>query len=178
LAVWPARLEPEKGILPFLKILDPNWLSDWLILIIGQGRLLSDLNTFIRERDLSEHVRVSEYLPYNLMPAIYSASDLFLLPSISDQNPLTVVEALHSGLPILLSSQCGNFAEALREDWNGWGFDPNNQDEMRGAAEAAFVASPDSAKKMGLRSAEIAKQFWDSDLVVKRFCSEVLDRHS
>ena len=54
------------------------------------------------------------------MPKYYAASDLFLLPSIHDPNPLSVVEALHSGLAVAISDRCGNVEEGVMDGDNGF----------------------------------------------------------
>ena len=49
---------------------------------------------------------------------------IFLLASLRDPCPLSVVEALWMSKPLLISNHCGNISEALVESKNGFSFDP------------------------------------------------------
>ena len=103
LAIWPARLIPTKGTCEFLSRLTPADICGWQVVILGQGPLKNDIEKLIVVRGLKNHIRLVPYVPYALMPSIYGAADLFLLPSLADPNPLSVVEAMHAGLPLLIS---------------------------------------------------------------------------
>ena len=41
------------------------------------------------------------------MAAAFAAADLFLLPSLFEGTPLTLIQAMMSGLPIVTTSTCG-----------------------------------------------------------------------
>lgn len=49
------------------------------------------------------------------MIELYSISDVFVLPSISDANPLTCIEALWTELPLFISENCGNYPEVIEQ---------------------------------------------------------------
>ena len=145
LAICPARLIPEKGIVPFLKALTPEILKGWDLVFIGDGPLRLSIENEICVKNLQDHVRIASTLAYDEMPSVLALADLFVLPSLRDQNPLAVVEALWSGLPILLSSRVGNYPEAINVRENGWGFDPNDPREIEHAARSTtqcFEKSP------------------------------------
>ena len=170
LALLPARLEPVKGIPQFLALLDPEILAGWVVLIVGEGSQQAEIERLIASRQLGDHVRLRPYVPYDDMPALYRAADLFVLPSAYDPNPLSVIEAMHSGLPLLLSMQCGNFPEALQEGLNGWGFDPFKPAGVMEATRAAFSADISELRAMGLASTNRAQQYWTSTAAVSAFC--------
>jgi len=173
IAIWPARLEPVKGILPFLEMVDPEWLEGWVILLVGEGSLKPQIDELIVRRALKQHVKILNYMAYDRMPAIYQTSDLFMLPSMRDPNPLSVVEAMHTGLPVLLSARCGNYPEALKQNHNGWGFNPENQQEMRVAARSAFTATQDTLRRFGKNSIEVANAFWNTKKAIIEFCDSL-----
>ena len=72
------------------------------LLFIGDGELKESLKKKVSDLGISNNViflgfkkRVADY---------YRASDIFLLPSISEGNPLTVIEAQACGLPCVVSN--------------------------------------------------------------------------
>lgn len=174
LALWPARLIPDKGVLELVGELDAGDLEGWTIVVLGDGPLRDPVRARLAERGLGERIRLAEPVAYDRMPAIYQASDLFMLPSFRDSNPLAVVEAMHAGLPLLLSERVGNLPEALRAGENGWALDPANPASVRAAVRAAFSAAPERLKAMGARSRQIAAEQWGSRTAVRRFLHDVM----
>lgn len=173
-ALWPARLISAKGIEPFISELTPDMLGDWQIGIFGNGPLETKIRSLIEQRMLSKNIRICDLVKYEEMPLLYAAADLFLLPSWHDPNPLSVVEAMFSGLPVLLSCRVGNYPEALHEGINGWGLDPSDPGSVRRAVDKAFGASTEQLREMGLESIKMAKMFWDTKIAVNRFLDSVL----
>lgn len=169
LAISPARLEPCKGLIEFVEALPGLLLDGWRWVIVGEGTLKSRLDEAVEKHGLSDRVTILNYVPYEDMPLLYAAADLFVLPSVNDLNPLSVVEAMHSGLPLLLSKQVGNYPEALREDETGWGFSPFDISEMRQAAQQAFTASTEKLRVYGCAAKARAMQVWGSETAIVRF---------
>jgi glycosyltransferase involved in cell wall biosynthesis len=64
--------------------------------------------------------RVKVYEPKNDADGarIMSESDVFLLPSVFEGTPLTLMEAMHSGLPIVTTDVCG-MRDVIRDGVNG-----------------------------------------------------------
>lgn len=169
MALCPARLEPCKGLLEFFSAIPAQALNNWKFVIVGEGYLLSKIQALLMQRGLEKHVLIKKYVPYDQMPSLYAAADLFVLPSIDDPNPLSVVEALHSSLPVLVSKHVGNFAEAVREGETGWGFSPLDEDETARQAVKAFGASDEELRRMGEAAQRLAKRNWSTEESIRQF---------
>ena len=73
-----------------------------MLLLVGSGDDESDVKRIVKERGLSDRV---QFLGQRTdMPELYSAFDLFVLPSLYEGLGLAAVEAQRSGLTCLLSS--------------------------------------------------------------------------
>ena len=118
--VLPARLISVKGILPFLELLKD--IKNVKLFILGDGELTNTISDYIDDNNISAYlvgfVQQDDVLKY------YAAADLFVLPSLKDPSPLTPIEAIASGLPLLVSSRIGNLEDVLEENINGWSYDP------------------------------------------------------
>ncbi len=172
--IIPARLDVVKGLIPFIEALDAELIStDWKIVIIGQGPLKSHILELARMKGIDEHVIILDYIPYEQMPICYAAADLFLLPSKHDPNPLSVPEALHSGLPIALSDQAGNVEEGVTEGRNGWRLPVNNHEEYKRVLKEVFATSKSKLHEMGILSKNENAQFWNTTKSVAFFIKEV-----
>lgn len=172
LAIWPARLEREKNVPSVLQLLNPATLGTWQIAIVGGGTQRAEIARLIRERDLEEHISIVGPVQYREMPDLYACSDLFLLPSMQDRNPLSVIEAMFSGLPLVLSQQVGNAPEALESGKNGWLCDAENADSIRQVLVAAFGTPLDRLRSMGSVSAQTAENHWATSRKLKPFMDQ------
>ncbi len=119
LFVCPARLSPVKGIRDFILLFgDSSYKDQATILIAGDGELKEELENLIRSKNVD--IKLLGYKNQEEVIELYSIADSFLMPSLSDPNPLTSIEALWSGLPLLVSSHVGNYPETVREGENGY----------------------------------------------------------
>lgn len=57
----------------------------------------------VREKGLTEHVRILDYLPKRELVGVMRACDAFLLPSLIEGWSIAVLEAMYCGLPLVLS---------------------------------------------------------------------------
>lgn len=174
LAITPARLESCKGLVEYLSLLTPAMISGWKIAIFGQGPLKDDLINLANERGIGEHVIIKDFVPYERMPLYYAAADLFVLPSRHDPNPLSVVEGLHSGLPVAVSDKAGNVDEAVTPRKNGWVLPVSDSDSYAKTLEEIFGNPIDALRDMGQYSKQNNAQFWCSKSSVSHFLDSVL----
>lgn len=76
--------------------------QDCTLLLIGEGDLLTENKRLVSELGLDDFVT---FLPFQAdINRYYSAMDLFVLPSLFEGLPITLVEAQANGLPALVSS--------------------------------------------------------------------------
>ena len=121
------RLSEEKNDLFPLKLLPELGKKhpDIVLLMAGNGPEEEKIRQEIRRLKLEENVRLLGRR--GDVPRLLQAFDIFLLPSLHEGFPVCAVEALASGLPVLLSDTITrelDFAEGLQylslekpEDW-------------------------------------------------------------
>jgi UDP-glucose:(heptosyl)LPS alpha-1,3-glucosyltransferase len=71
----------------------------------------------------------------------YGAADCFVLPTLYDPFPNAALEALASGLPVVVSRQCGA-AELVREGVNGYVVDALDVAALAAAMAAVAKRGP------------------------------------
>ena len=169
LAITPARLDHSKGLIEYLSLLTPEMINGWRIVIFGQGVLKEALLKLGRERGIDGRVAIKDYVAYSEMPKYYAASDLFVLPSNSDPNPLSVIEALHSGLPVAVSEKTGNVDEAVSEGKNGWILPVSDKNRYGQVLKDVFSSSPESLRGKGRYSYLENARFWSTSESVNNF---------
>lgn len=169
LCIIPARLEWYKGLVELIDALPREQCKSWKIVIMGEGSLRERIVEKINEKQLSNVIWIKDFIPYAEMPLYYAAADLFLLASFMDRNPLSVVEALHAGLPIALSDQVGNITEAVGEGVNGWVLPVRDTSAYKMTLAKVFSASTETLRKFGRNSYEKRAEFWRTKSAVSSF---------
>lgn len=173
LALTPARLETEKGLLEYLSLMTPEMLNGWRIVIFGQGSLKEGLLRLASERGIADHLVIRDFVAYADMPKYYAAADVFVLPSRHDPNPLSVVEALHSGLPVAVSEMAGNVEEAVSDGQNGWVLPVKDTSRFEQVLKAVFSSSSKSLCEKGECSCRGNAHFWDTTRSVRKFLHDI-----
>ena len=124
--VQVGRLNNQKNHIFFIEVFDrlSKIDSNFVYIIVGNGELKSMLENEIKKRNLTDKVFfVGET---NEVAKFYSASDLFILPSLFEGLGIVGVEAQANGIPCLFSNNvprqvafCNNveFLELNVEIW-------------------------------------------------------------
>lgn len=107
------RVTPQKGAKFFLEIAAKvsQYMSDLKFIMAGTGDQLNELVAFARSNDL-ENVIFHGFVSDSDAVRFYLNSDIFILPAVSEPFGMTVIEAMSSGTPVLISKTTG-VGEAL-----------------------------------------------------------------
>jgi len=120
------RLEKEKGSFVMLEI--ASVLRDVNFKIVGGGSQRKNLMRIIKEKKLT-NVTILGGIPYDEMDKVYNTADVFVLPSFSEGLPITMLEAMASELPVIVSN-VGDVAKILKGENGGFVVSPGNVDEI------------------------------------------------
>lgn len=162
--IYTGRLTKEKGIYELLCAISKIKYKDYKLLIVGgfffDTKLKNDFEIKMKEMSEKMHEKVifTGFIDYNMLHKIYAIADLAVLPSMwDDPAPLTIIESMSSGLPII-TTDSGGIPEYAK---NGCAFiiKRDNQiiDELSKRIDQALT-NDDLRKKMAQISKENAKE--------------------
>lgn len=104
LFIYVGRLAREKN-LPHLLTAVQRVRDDYNtavhLWLVGDGPQRADLQHLTAERQLENCVTFAGAVPPHQIPRYLATADLFVTPSVSEVHPLTAIEALAAGLPIV-----------------------------------------------------------------------------
>ena len=127
--VCPARFVDLKGIVPFLSnVANTEDIEKATFVFVGGGPEKDKIIDIAHQNSLD--VRVYEYQTKEQVREWLALADAFLLPSLSDANPLSSIEAAWAGLPLCLSCYVGNAPELVDEGVNGVVFDTLSKESV------------------------------------------------
>lgn len=118
-AVQVARLHELKDHITAVKAIDEARRTSPSIrlLIVGEGDQRTAIEQEIEKRDLQSHVILAGNRTD--VADLLAASDAFLMSSISEGIPLTIIEAMAAGLPVV-STAVGGIPEMIQHEQNGF----------------------------------------------------------
>jgi len=135
--LYIGRLVHNNGIQDLLSAL-PGVLEahpDATVDIVGSGPLESEVQETIRRTGLSDAVTVHDYVPD--ISAMYDHASVFCRPSYSEGLPLTMLEAMASGVPPVVTAIAG-VPEVVTDRETGLLLKPGRPDEIEAAIIELF----------------------------------------
>lgn len=119
--------------------------------------------------DINEKVK---FLPFvfnkESLAKYYSAADLFLLPSLAENFPLTVLEAMSCGLPVV-SFDVGGVKEAVLHRINGYIAKYGNLDDIKNGIKYVFGLDKENYDKMSLGCRQRVKENFSLDTMTSKY---------
>lgn len=167
-----ARLSKEKGLENFIELFSRSSIckNNSVILLIGEGPREKELRQIISKCGINA-ILIGQ-LPQNEVKKVLEASDCFCLPSFSDPNPLSCIEALCVGLPLIISKHVGNKYEVIREGKNGYIFDFSHPEDAVEKLEKLITSSDGWRKTAKDTSLKIYKSIYDLNTQLERIVLE------
>jgi glycosyltransferase involved in cell wall biosynthesis len=155
--IFVGRLIEPKNLFRLLDCFNKICNSDWGLILLGEGEQKSDLQQFVIKNEI-ENITFLAGVNWYEVPNYLALADVFVLPSTSEPWGLVVNEAMVCGLPVLVSDCCGCVEDLVKNNENGFSFDPYNAEELTEKLRY-FVQNPDQIKPMGEASRQSIAQF-------------------
>lgn len=134
------RLETVKGCRLFVQAAALAATSpDIRFAVVGEGRERAALENLARELGLQKRLVFCGY--QSEMSPVYASLNLCVLSSLQEGLPLTLLEAMYCGVPII-ATRVGGIPEVIRDGWNGILVEP---DDHRGLAEKIILSLHDES---------------------------------
>ena len=111
--------------------------SDVMCVIVGSGKLETQLRKKITDMNLEDHVRLIGSKPHNEIPVWMNACDVFVLPSLNESFGVVIVEAMACGKPVVASA-VGGITEIITNNSLGVLCKPEDIRALTDALEQAF----------------------------------------
>jgi len=169
--LYLGRLHPKKGLSIFLR----GWKEalehkkDWILVIAGwdQDGHRRQLEQLARELKIADSVQFTGPLFGEARDTAYQNADAFVLPSLSEGQPLVVLEAWSHARPVIMTPEC-NLPE---------GFEKEAAISMSATVEGAAVAlgrlfalQKPALEEMGRRGRELVTKNFSWSQIASQMC--------
>jgi glycosyltransferase involved in cell wall biosynthesis len=154
------RLHFKKGLDRLLGALQRvrSTIPDVFLTIAGDGspRFVSDLRAMIVAKKLQECVLLTGPLEGTLKWGAYASADVFVLVSRQENFALTVAEAMHAGIPVIISDKVNTWP-LVQESGGGVVLSEDNIESSLAAAMASILSDWEHGEMLGKRGQVFAR---------------------
>lgn len=125
------RISPEKGVqyLPEIARMVLNECPNVLFLVAGDGPLRNQLDWECAKLGVNKQVSFLGALNHEQVIKLLSQSDIFLLPSLTEGMPVSVIEAMACGTPIVATA-VGGTPELIADGISGILVQPSDPEAL------------------------------------------------
>ena len=124
-------------------------------LITGGGELEEKLEKLAEEKKVKIHITGFIKKQEELFKH-YFVGDVLVLPSIDEPWGLVVNEAMIAGLPVIVSGICGCSLDLVKNDVNGYVFNPESVEDLKGKLKKVLF---ENKENMGEKSKNIINKW-------------------
>jgi len=172
-----ARLDLQKGFEYLLRAIRElcNIFYELKVVIVGEGPDRKAIEDMVKEYGLQSNVILAGQ--QSDMPGVYAAMDVFVLPSLNEGLPMTILEAMAASKPVV-ATRIGAIPSVINDGENGLLVDPRDTNGLRNAI-ASLLSDPNLCSRMGKKAHDWVSANYTSEVMAQKYrklYEEVLGR--
>jgi glycosyltransferase involved in cell wall biosynthesis len=101
-----------------------------LLWLVGSGEMDEELRALVAELGIGSRVVFHGFVLQRQMSELYKAADCLVHAARFDPWPICVLESIHCGLAVVLSSSVGSVDDIVKQEVTGFRFEENAEDEL------------------------------------------------
>ncbi len=166
LLIYVGRLANEKNIVGLLEqfAIAQDLVPELQLMMVGNGPIADEIPAMTKKLGIERSVHLPGALGYEEVGRYLSAADAFVTASVSEVHPLTVIEAMATGLPVVAPASPGIVDTVVSGES---GLLTNRPDGGLAAAIVGIAVDAERRSMMG-QKAQVASERFDIDGTVER----------
>jgi len=127
--LYVGTLRPVKGLPNLIEAVKTIDDKNKRLLIVGRGEERENLENLVKKLEIEKIVTFIGRVPNKEVFEYMAASDILVLPSLSEGFPNVILEAMASGLPVV-TTKVGGLPKIVNEGVNGFLVDSKNSKQL------------------------------------------------
>lgn len=169
--LWVGRYEKLKGINILLKALREIIIvyPDIELILVGHGNEKKSLKKLSHDLGLDRFVKFMGRKKTSQLIQLYKSADIFVLPSLSEGQPIVLLEAFAAKLPVI-ATDVGDNAYIIKNNINGFIVTPGNYTDLKNTLLKTYrLYKRKKLYSLGKEGYKLVKQKYSWDLAAQRF---------
>lgn len=167
--LFMGKLGERKGIYDLLKCIEQNQkdfrLYNTRFILAGDGDV-ERVRQIVNESKMTDLVEIPGWVSGEAREGYLKTSDIIILPSYNEQMPMSILEGMSYGYPIVATNVAG-IPEMVAHGENGFLFNPGDIQAMR---DSLVLLCQDAKMRdeMGKKSQQIIKSNFESSVIINQ----------
>lgn len=133
------------------------FLESKIDLHVGGEGDLNRLQFMVDKYKMNNHIKIHGWINREEKENLFRKADLYILPSYAEGLPMSILEAMAHGKPII-ATNVGGIPSIVKKGKNGWLFKPGSFNELTTIFDELFV-QPELLLEYGKQSYVLAEAF-------------------
>ncbi len=160
--LFMGRFGQRKGVYDLISAVEKLREVPFMLDMYGDGEI-GKVRELVERENLKEKVSVNGWAHHSGIREIYENADIIALPSYAEGLPMSLLEAIGVGLPVV-STHVGGIPEAVEDGTNGFLVEPGDVDALADRL-GRLVTSPELVERMGRESLKIAQERFSTERI-------------
>jgi glycosyltransferase involved in cell wall biosynthesis len=163
-----ANLGPSKGTPEFVQMAKSlaGKLPTTRFLVVGDTPLRPEFEKLARDLGVADRIVFAGRVETPGIPAYLSAMDTFVLPSVQESGPYTILEAMSAGLPVVATA-VGFVPEVVKDGVLGYVVPPRDVPALAAAVERV-INDRQRAAQMASAAQQAVRDLYSTDAMVDK----------
>ncbi|MCP5101315.1 MAG: glycosyltransferase family 4 protein [Chloroflexi bacterium] len=169
LLLFVGRLGAQKNLATLLKAFQQinQKHPDTYLLLAGDGPEKAQLVQLAQQLGISQHVQFAGLIPYEKIPSLFAAADVFVLSSIYEGNARVLAEAAATGKPVV-STDVSGASDTIINGESGY-IVPVGDADLFTQRVCDLFTHPETATQMGQAAQKHILRLYNSDRILAGF---------
>jgi glycosyltransferase involved in cell wall biosynthesis len=163
--IFLGRLGQRKGAYDLVNAVEKIRDENFLLYMYGDGEI-KEISDIVQKKNLGDKIMIKGWLSHDRVDEVYKDSDILVLPSYAEGLPMSILEAISYGLPIV-STNVGGISEAVQEGKNGYLIIPGDVEALANRLKC-LINEYELRVSMSKKSLEIAWEKFSVDTLEKK----------
>lgn len=160
--LFMGRLGERKGAYDLITAVSRLKEIDFSLSLYGDGEI-DEIRELVKKEGLQHIVTVNSWVSHSKINEIYDGADMMVLPSYAEGLPMSLLEAVGKGLPVV-STRVGGIPEVVEDGRNGFLIEPGDTEALADRLRV-LLTSPGLLESMGRESLAIAGERFSIDKI-------------
>jgi len=166
--IMVAQFIEEKNHIWFLENVAMTLINKYKnlkFIFVGDGYTMSKCNDFVQQNKIEKFVKFTGNI--NNVNEVLSDADISFLPSKKEGVPVSLIESIASGLPII-SNNIASVSEVCINEYNGYLIDVNDKQKWILSFEQ-LIENENLREKFGTHGRELAEKQFDIKVMIEKY---------
>lgn len=142
-------------------------IDNFVLLIGGEGPLMSELKNLVNNQGLHKHVRFLGFVPKTQLYTYFTSADIFVLTSIHETFGIVLAQAMAAGLPVVATKTTA-IPEVVQDGVTGLLAPPLDPEAMANNIEL-LLCNDDLRYQMGHNGRKRAEKHYDWNQIAHQY---------